>query len=83
MGSTTLILPVIFQRVGIFTCLIVMGISSLINYKTANLLMIHGKYSDDDLPEMIQRMLGKKFHDLFILSSSSLLFLAASIYYLI
>ena len=42
-----------------------MAISSLINYKTANLLMIHGKYSDDDLPEMIQRMLGKKFHDLF------------------
>ena len=82
-GSGTLILPVIFDKVGIINCLLVMLIICGINFYTSKLLLIHGKEGETDLNQIIQRLLGKRASQLFVLASSSLLFFASAVYYLI
>jgi amino acid permease len=42
IGSTTLIVPVIFAKVGIITCLISLVFLSIVNFITANILLKHG-----------------------------------------
>lgn len=83
LGSTTLIIPLYFARAGILNCLFVMMVHMLINYKTGNILITHGKITEMDLPEIIDRLLGKGYLKLYSIMSSSLLFLVAIIYYLI
>ena len=60
LGSTTLIVPVIFAKVGVITCLLTLVVLCLVNFVTANILLRHGDSKEDDLPEMIDRILGPK-----------------------
>lgn len=83
VGSGILILPVIFAREGIVNCLIVMVIICAINFYTSKFLLSHGKQSENDLPEMIKRLLGRRAYQTFVIASASLLFFASSVYYLI
>ena len=83
LGSTTLIVPVIFSEVGIGTCLLVMFALCVLNFVTARLLLKHGKTSDDDLPEMIYRILGRKYFQFYSLISSLLCYFVCIVYYLL
>ena len=62
IGSTTLIVPVIFSEIGIVTGIMACFLLCLVNFLTADLLLRHGKSSEDDLPEMINRILGYKYY---------------------
>lgn len=83
LGSTTLIVPVIFANIGIVTALIAMTLLCTINFITARILLRHGKTSEDDLPEMIYRILGLRYFQFFSLISSMLCFLVAIVYFLL
>jgi sodium-coupled neutral amino acid transporter 9 len=61
LGSSMLILPIIFADIGLLTGIIVLTIICITNFITANILLRHGKSSEDDLPEMIYRILGIHF----------------------
>jgi amino acid permease len=61
LGSSMLILPIIFADIGLLTGIIVLTIIGITNFITANILLRHGKSSEDDLPEMIYRILGIHF----------------------
>ena len=53
LGSSTLIIPVIFSEVGMITGILVLIVMAVVNYTTANILMRHGKSKEEDLSEMI------------------------------
>ena len=61
MGSTTLVVPVIFAKTGVLTGILVLLLLCSINFMTASLLLEHGKKSEDDLPEILYRVLGPKY----------------------
>lgn len=83
LGSTVLIIPIYFANHGILNCFFAMLIHAFINYKTCNILITHGRFQESDIPEIIYRIMGKKYHNLYSIMSSSLLFLVGTIYYLI
>lgn len=43
LGSTTLIVPVIFAKIGIITSILSMMIICIVNFLTANILIRHGR----------------------------------------
>ena len=83
LGSTTLVVPVIFANVGIVTGLVTLFLLCSINYKTANLLLRHGKSTEDDLPEIIYRVLGPKIFFLNSIMSAMLCYFVSVVYYLL
>jgi len=83
IGSGCLVLPVIFNDCGVITCLIILFVVAVISVKTCELVVMHVKESEEDLPILIQRLLGKKWSYAYCLSSSFMLFLVVIIYYLL
>ena len=83
LGSSMLILPIIFADIGLLTGIIVLTIICITNFITANILLRHGKSSEDDLPEMIYRILGTHFFRLQSLIASFLCFFIGVVYYLL
>lgn len=83
IGSVCLILPLIFKSSGIFTCLIILTVVCLISMKTCDLLLIHVKDEEEDLPTLITRLLGNYYSKVYCVASGLLLCLVVIIYYLL
>jgi len=54
----------------------------LISFKTASLLLIHTKSRENDLTEVVIRVLGIRYYQLFLLSAGTTLFLVSVTYFL-
>ena len=80
LGSAVMILPIVFGTCGIITSLIVLLVIGFVQYITCNLCVIHMKENEPDLPEIIERILGKTAKILFVISSCFFEFLAGIIY---
>jgi amino acid permease len=83
MGSTTLLIPVIFAEIGIFTGILTLFVLAAVNFSTAELLVIHGKAYETDLSEMIERILGRTHFRLFCLISALLMFIVSVVFFLL
>jgi len=83
IGSVCLILPLIFNSSGIFTSLIILVVVCVISMKTCDLLLIHVKEEEEDLPALIARLLGNYYSKVFCLASGLLLCIVVIIYYLL
>ena len=83
LGSSLLIFPLIFERLGIFTCGLMMLALFILNFISCNMLVFHSRPDEDDQPQMVQRVLGSRYSKLFCLSSTVYLFVCSSIYFLI
>ena len=83
MGSTNLIIPVIFSQVGVLTGSLTLLILAGLNLLTAQVLVRHGHSKDEDLSQMIERLLGSKYSQLFRFISGLLLALVVAVYYLL
>ncbi|CAK74835.1 unnamed protein product (macronuclear) [Paramecium tetraurelia] len=81
VGSLCLVIPQVFQQCGIITCLIVMIILSLVQYKTCQIMIIHQKEEELDSEHMIKRLLGKSWTQAFRVTSGTLLFIVGIIYF--
>ena len=53
LGSTTLVVPVIFSEVGIVLGVLTLIVLCLINYATGRLILKTAKDSEDELDEVI------------------------------
>ena len=80
IGSAVMILPIVLGSCGLITSLIVLLVIGFIQYITCNLCVIHMKENEPDLPEIIERVLGKTAKVLFVISSCGFEFMAGIIY---
>ena len=83
IGSVCLILPLIFNSSGIFTTLILLVVVCLISMKTCDLLLIHVREEEEDLPVLKERLLGHVYSKVYCVASGLLLVLVVIIYYLL
>lgn len=83
IGSSIMVLPVIFYLVGIMTTILVIFLQAVINYLTACILVSHGKSKDDDLSDMIKRLLGRNYFIFYCLISMLLLIFVSVAYFLL
>jgi sodium-coupled neutral amino acid transporter 9 len=92
MGSTILVLPVLFFQNGIISALVVSFIIAIISAKTTSLLIVHNKDEEVlsklktnfilqlDLPDTLLRVLGMRWKKGFIYSTVLSLWLTGMIY---
>ena len=80
IGTAVMILPIVFGTCGIITSLFVLLVIGFVQYITCNLCVIHMKENEPDLPEVIERVLGKTAKILFVISSCAFEFMAGIIY---
>ena len=83
IGSVCLILPIIFNTSGIFTSLIILSIVCMISMKTCDLLLIHVREEEEDLPSLIERLMGNFYSKVYCLASGLLLCIVVIIYFLL
>ena len=83
LGSSTLLIPVIYNQVGMVNCTVILFCLFLINYSTSNLLIMNVRQGETDLLEVVQRILGKKYVKFYALISSVLMYLVAVVYFLL
>ena len=60
MGSSCLIVPLVFLKSGLVTSILVLLCVGYASFKMASILLIHGKRNEDDLSIIVRRILGKK-----------------------
>lgn len=60
LGSTTLVVPVIFSEVGMIMGVCTLIVLCIINYATGRLLLKCSKQSESELDEVILRLMGRK-----------------------
>jgi len=80
IGSTVMILPLVFGKCGIFTSLIVMIIIGAINFITCNLYVIHLKRNESDIPQIIERILGIKWKVIYVVTAILMEFLGGIVF---
>ncbi|CAD8055073.1 unnamed protein product [Paramecium sonneborni] len=83
VGSSLLVIPVLFQQSGILSALIVALIFGLISCKTCSLLMVHNKLEELDLPQTIMRILGQKYNLIFNITNIIILYFAGVVYFIL
>lgn len=81
VGSAIVVFGIQFQKSGIFSSLITMVLMCLITLKTCSLEIRHFRLDESDFPDILNRILGKKWNTIFALSSFVLLFLVGAIYF--
>ena len=75
VGSSMVVFPLIFLKSGIITSFIVLVVIGAISCKTAQLEIIHFKSAmERDYPEVIRRILGRKWELAYVVSSVLLLY---------
>ena len=78
------VFPLIFLKSGIITSFIVLVVIGAISCKTAQLEIIHFKSAMEcDYPEVIRRILGKKWELAYVISSVLLLYVVGVVYFLL
>lgn len=60
-----LLMPILFIRVGIFISIFLLIVSSIINYKTCKLYLYHMRNDETEVPQIILRILGRKWHKMY------------------
>eukprot|EP01017_Pseudomicrothorax_dubius_P002668 TRINITY_DN10185_c0_g1_i4.p1 TRINITY_DN10185_c0_g1~~TRINITY_DN10185_c0_g1_i4.p1 ORF type:complete len:465 (-),score=36.66 TRINITY_DN10185_c0_g1_i4:142-1536(-) len=83
VGSTAMVVPLIFAKSGILTCICVLIFVGLVSYYTCDLLVIHYHKNETDVADAVFRILGRKWFYFFSLISAALLFIAAIIYFIL
>lgn len=83
LGSTTLVVPVIFSQVGMLLGICTLIVLCLINYATGRLLLKASRETESELDQVIERLMGKKAVYLYSLISSVLMYLVSIIYFLL
>jgi sodium-coupled neutral amino acid transporter 9 len=83
IGSSCLVLPILFAQSGIITALIVIIVIGLVSYWTCGLIVRHVKEIEQDLPQIILRLMGKKWYYAYLFLSSFELMLVGIIYYIL
>jgi len=83
LGSAILVMPISFQQTGLITSFIACVFVAVISFITANLIVKHYKHGEADLPEQIERIMGKKWKNFFAASSAFLLGIATIAYFLL
>jgi len=69
LGTAVMILPIVFGTCGIINSLIVMSLIGVVQFITCKLILIHLKESEPDLPQLTERILGKTWKAVFVISS--------------
>lgn len=82
IGITIMIFPMVILNCGIFTFLIVMMIIAFINFISSNLYVIHFKNNENNLSEMIFRILGENTR-IFCIVGTVIMFFSGGIIFLI
>ncbi len=82
MGSYLMIYPLIYKQFGIATVQIAFTFLTLVNYKTACLILLHTRQEENDFNESIQRHLPKYIHKIFCISGSFNSFALSTSYYM-
>ncbi|CAD8199009.1 unnamed protein product [Paramecium pentaurelia] len=80
VGTSTLVFPVLFCQSGIGLGIIIAIIIGLISCRTTQLLIVHNKSEEMDLPDTLQRVLGTKWKTIFNISNVILLWASGIIY---
>ena len=83
IGTGILLYPLLYKDNGMILSQIIVSLIGLISYKTAQLCLVHIKDDEEDLTNVVLRMLGRKWHLLYCLTGSLYLALTSSIYYLL
>lgn len=81
VGSSVVVFGFHFQNVGLISSLVTAILIGIISYKTCSIQLKHFKLEETDLPDSIDRILGRKWYLLYISSSFFLLFLVGIIYF--
>ena len=82
IGCGIVVFPLLFSQYGLLTSIIMVTLIGLISFKTASLLLIHTKSRENDLTEVVIRVLGIRYYQLFLLSAGTTLFLVSVTYFL-
>lgn len=80
IGGAMLTFPVLFQKAGIVTGIIVLVVSCLISYTTCRIYVMHLSPKDTDVEDTIKRILGLKWERFFRLITGFYLVLLNIIY---
>ncbi|CAD8190473.1 unnamed protein product [Paramecium pentaurelia] len=80
VGTSTLVFPVLFCQSGIGLGIMIAIIIGLISCRTTQLLIVHNKSDEMDLPDTLQRVLGAKWKTIFNISNVILLWASGIIY---
>ena len=83
VGSSIVVFPLIFSVSGIITSLIVLTFMGIITCKTCLLEIVHFKELEMDFPDVVQRIMGKKWSFCYCVCSSLLLFITGIIYFML
>jgi amino acid permease len=80
IGGAMLTFPVLFQKAGILTGIIVLLVSCMISYKTCRIYVMHLAPNDRDVEDTIRRIMGVKWEKFFRLITGFYLILLNIIY---
>lgn len=80
IGGAMLTFPVLFQKAGIVTGIIVLFVSCLISYTTCRIYVMHLAPKDNDVEDTIKRIMGLKWERFFRLITGFYLVLLNIIY---
>ncbi|KRX11065.1 hypothetical protein PPERSA_05174 [Pseudocohnilembus persalinus] len=83
VGGTMLLLPTMTLQAGMFTTLIILGISCFVSFTTCSILTIHMKESELDVQWSIKRILGYKWYVFFVSICTFYLFFLCQLYYVL
>ncbi|CAD8132403.1 unnamed protein product [Paramecium octaurelia] len=83
VGSSLLVIPVLFQQSGIMSALIVALVFCLISCKTCQLQVVHNKPEELDLPQTIVRILGQKYNLIFNITNIIILYFAGVVFFIL
>lgn len=83
IGSTVLILPLVFLKCGILTSFLVFLLIGIVNFMTCKLCLIHLKDNEEDLPEIIERIIGYQWKLFFVVCSVATQSLTGVVFFII
>ena len=80
LGTAVMILPIVFGTCGIINSLIIMCVIGFVQFITCKMILIHLKESEPDIPQITERILGKTWKAIFVVSSCLFEFLVGVVY---
>ena len=83
VGSAILILPNLAMEAGILNIVVISLVVGLVSYHTCNIFVIHFRKDEHDLPEIILRILGKRWLILLGIFSGIEIFFTCIIYFVL
>lgn len=83
VGSSIVVFPLIFSSSGLLTSLLVLIFMGVITCKTCLLEIVHFKTREIDFPDVINRIMGRKWSISYCICSSLLLFITGTIYFML